>query len=143
MQAFDVNVFVNAFRSDLPHHKLCNRLLREALVSPAPFAVSELVMSGFVRVVTSRRIFREASTPEEAFSLCAQVLTASNARVIRPQDQHWTIFSRLCLEVGARDKLVADVYHAALAIEHGVTWVSLDRDYAKFLTLKWHNPVAR
>lgn len=42
----------------------------------------------------------------------------------------------------ARGNLVADAYHAALAIEHGVEWVTTDRDYARFPGLRWRHPLA-
>ena len=143
MYAFDVNVFVNAFRSELPHHALCFKLIQDSVDGPHRFAVSELVLSGFVRIVTSRKIFNIPSTSDEALAFCERVLSDPNAQVIRPQSQHWGIFDALCREMSARDKLVSDVYHAALAIEHGVTWVSLDQDFAKFpKKLKWQNPLA-
>ncbi|MCM0640528.1 PIN domain-containing protein [Cellulomonas wangsupingiae] len=38
----------------------------------------------------------------------------------------------LCRAADARGNLVADAQHAAVAIEHGATWVSQDRDFARF-----------
>ena len=41
-----------------------------------------------------------------------------------------------------RGKLVADAWHAALAIEYGCRWVSTDGDFARFRGLDWRHPLA-
>ena len=43
--------------------------------------------------------------------------------------------------VGARGKLVADAWFAALAIEHACTWISTDSDFARFPDLDWRHPL--
>lgn len=48
-----------------------------------------------------------------------------NACVLKPGDRNWSIFHDLCLELPAKGKLVADAWHAALAIEYDFEWVSL------------------
>ena len=45
-------------------------------------------------------------------------------------------------ESDARGNLVADAYLAALAIETGCTWITSDRDYARFEGLEWRAPGA-
>jgi len=39
-----------------------------------------------------------------------------------------------------RGPRVADAWFAALAIERGCTWITLDRDYARFPGLDWEEP---
>jgi toxin-antitoxin system PIN domain toxin len=141
MQIFDVNVLIYAFRPDMEHHERCRKLLDTARQSNGPFGVSELALSGFVRIVTSKRVFRKPDATVEALAFCDALLTSPNANRVRPGDRHWSIFSDLCKQVEARDKLVADAYHAALAIEHGAEWVSTDRDFSKFPGLRWKNPL--
>jgi uncharacterized protein len=65
----------------------------------------------------------------------------SNARIVRPGDRHWPIFEDLCRRTQARGKLIADAYHAALAVEHGCEWLSFDRDFAEFPGLRWRHPL--
>jgi predicted nucleic acid-binding protein len=38
----------------------------------------------------------------------------------------------LCEAASARGKLVADAQHAAMALEHGCTWVTRDADFDGF-----------
>jgi predicted nucleic acid-binding protein len=42
----------------------------------------------------------------------------------------------------ARGKLVADAYHAALAIEHGCEFITADADFARFPRLRQRHPLA-
>ncbi|PRX49264.1 hypothetical protein B0I33_103298 [Prauserella shujinwangii] len=140
MRIFDVNVFVYAFREDLPRHGEYRPWVESRLAGAEPVGVSEFVLSGFLRVVTNHRVFREPTTPEDALAFCAAVRHAPAAVPVRAGDRHWMVFEELCRTVAAKGNTVADVYHAALAIEHGATWVSADRDFAKFPGLSWELP---
>jgi toxin-antitoxin system PIN domain toxin len=137
----DVNVLVYAHRKDSAHHAACRRWLEATLGGEARYAVSELVLSGFIRVVTHRKIFNEPSTLQDALTLAEQIRDQPNASLIEPGERHWTIFRRLCLEAKAKGNLVPDAYLAALAIESGCEWITTDRDFSRFPGLKWSSPV--
>ena len=47
---------------------------------------------------------------------------------------------RLCQKADARGNLITDAWFAALAIESGSEWITVDRDYARFPGLKWRHP---
>jgi len=53
------------------------------------------------------------------------------------------IYAHLCRGAGATAKLVADAQHAALAIDHGRTFVTTDGDFARFQRLRGRHPLAR
>ncbi len=136
----DVNVLVHAFRVDSSAHAPCRRWL-EALVDGASrFAVSPQVLSGVVRVVTHPKVFRRPSPLGEALDFCAALLDQPRAVVAQPGPDHWDIFTRLCGQADARGNLVPDAWFAALAIEGGHEWITLDRDYARFPGLRWRPP---
>jgi toxin-antitoxin system PIN domain toxin len=137
----DVNVLVYAHRKDSAHHAACRRWLEATLGGEARYAVSELVLSGFIRVVTHRKIFNEPSTLQDALTLAEQIRDQPNASLIEPGERHWTIFRRLCREAKAKGNLVPDAYLAALAIESGCEWITTDRDFSRFPGLKWSSPV--
>lgn len=109
---------------------------------PEPFGVADLVLSGFVRIVTHPRVFTKPTPVEQAFAFCRSVRGRPNAVVIAPGARHWTIFSALCESVGARGNLIPDAYLAALAIESGSTWATADRDYSRFPGLTLAHPPA-
>jgi uncharacterized protein len=93
-----------------------------------------------VRITTGSRPFVVPSTLDEAFGFCRDLLDQPHARVIEPGDRHWDIFQRLCQSTETRGPRVTDAWLAALAIEHGCEWVTLDRDFARFPGLKWAAP---
>jgi toxin-antitoxin system PIN domain toxin len=138
---FDVNVLLNAHRSGQEHHRVARELLETTVNAIAPFGVSELVLSAFVRVATNPRAFAVPTPLEDAFRFTDRILQRSNARIVRPGERHWSIFESLCRRTQARGALVADAHHAALALEHGCEWVTFDRDFAKFPELRWRHPL--
>lgn len=136
----DVNVLVYAHREDIEDHARWRKWLEHVLEADETFGVSELVLSGFVRVVTHPRVFHHPTPTAMAFQFADAVRNAGNAVVVRPGSRHWQIFSDLCGEGSARGNRVADAYHAALAIESGSEWLTTDRDYARFPGLRWRHP---
>ena len=60
--------------------------------------------------------------------------------VIEPGPRHWEIFSNLGIQSGVRGKLVPDAYLAALAMESGSEWITMDGDFARFTDLRWRRP---
>lgn len=138
----DVNVLVYAYRGDTPRHKEYREAFQEVVLSPSRFGYSSLVLSGFVRVVTHPRVFAAPSLVEDALEFVTAIRNQPNAVEVRPGSAHWRIFSDLCGAVEAKGNLVADAYHAALAIESGSEWVTTDRDYARFPGLRWSHPLS-
>jgi len=138
----DVNVLVYAHREDAVAHARYRSWLEAVLASDAAYGVSELVLSGFVRVVTHPKIFREPTPLEAALAFATEVRDRPNAVVVAPGSRHWEIFTRYCRECAVKGSLVSDVYYAALALESGCEWITTDRDYARFAGLTWRHPLA-
>lgn len=137
----DVNVLVYSFRQDSSDHDLYHEWLEALVRGPETYALSELVLSGFVRVVTHHGVFHYPSTLDEALSFLSVVRERPNCVLVTPGARHWGIFVELCLKAGARGNLVPDACLAALAIESGCEWVTADRDYARFPGLRWRHPL--
>jgi uncharacterized protein len=138
----DVNVLIYAHRAESPEHPRYAEWLRGLATGPEPFALSDLGASGFVRIVTNPRIWDDPTTTEEALEFIARLRHRSNARTLTHGSGSWEIFARLCLAARARGKLVADAYHAALAIEHGCELITADGDFARFAGLRHRHPLA-
>jgi len=136
----DVNILVHAFRPDSPDHGLCRGWLGGVVNGEARYGIAPQVLSGFVRIVTHPKIFAMPSSLEEVFHFCGLLSRQPNCLLIQPGERHWEIFRRLCLEADARGNLVPDAWFAALAIEAGCEWITLDRDYARFPGLRWRLP---
>lgn len=56
----DVNVLVYAHREDAHHHQAYRGWLESVVNADSAFGLSDLVVSGFVRIVTHPQIFRRA-----------------------------------------------------------------------------------
>ena len=136
----DVNVLIAAYRVDSLEHERCRAWLTSVVNGDNAFAVSELVLSGFLRTVTNPRVFRHPSPFSSALEYVDAIRGFDHCVELRPGDRHWKIFTKLCEQAETRGDLVSDAYHAALAIESGSEWITLDSDFARFPGLKWGRP---
>jgi toxin-antitoxin system PIN domain toxin len=136
----DVNVLVNAFRGDASDHALCRSWLDGVVNGESRYGMSTQVLSAVVRVTTHPKVFKQPSPLDEALRFGEVLLGQPHCVVVQPGDAHWGIFMRLCREADVRGNLVPDAWFAAMAIEAGCDWVTLDRDYARFPGLKWRLP---
>lgn len=141
MKLLDVNVLVYAHREDAENHEEYLGWLKGKMSSEGGIGVSELVLSGFLRIVTHPKIFRPPSSLDKAVAFVTEIRSHSRVTLLSPGPRHWEIFLRLCREGEARGNLIPDAYHAALAIEYGCTWVTTDRDFARFPKLEWEHPL--
>ena len=141
MRLPDVNVLVYAFREDTERHADYRKWLEELLGGAEAYGVSDLVLSGFLRVVTHPRVFVRPAPLRKAVAFAAAVRGQPNAVPLAPGERHWTIFLDLLERSDARGNLVPDAYLAALAIESGSEWITTDRDYARFPGLRWSHPL--
>ena len=140
MQMPDVNVLVYAHREETPAHERYAEWLIALVRGSEPFAVSELVLHGFLRIATNPRIFDPPSTTVQAFRFVDALAARPGCSLIRPGPDHWTIFRQLCEGGELRGKIVADAVHAAVAIESGCEWVTADTDFARFAPkLRWRH----
>jgi len=142
MILLDVNVLVYAHRQDVAEHALYRTWLEGVVDSDAAFGMSDLVLGGFLRIVTSPRIFASPTPVETAIGFAEKLRALPNCVPIAPGPRHWSIFCRLCREAGAKGNLVPDAFLAALAIESGSEWITADRGFSRFPGLRWRHPLA-
>jgi len=138
----DVNVLIYAFRQDSDHHRTCLPWLQTVVDGEAAFGISPLSLAAVIRITTNRRSYVRTSTIEEAFRFCDHLLGQPHCRLVEPGDRHWDIFRQLCTATSTLGPDITDAWYAALAIEHGCEWITLDRDFARFRGLKWSPPIA-
>ena len=136
----DVNVLIYAFRKDVPQHPICRTWLESIVSSDAQFGLSSAALAAVVRITTNPRAFKVPSTIAEAFAYCDTLIGQPHSHIVEPGNRHWGILRRLCVDTDTRGSRVTDAWFAALAIESGCEWITLDRDYARFPGLKWSAP---
>lgn len=137
----DVNVLVYAHREDALRHAAYRRWLEAVLKGDEAYAMSDLVLSGFIRVVTHPKVFKRPSSVADAFAFAGQIREQPHCVHVTPGTRHWELFQRLSVETGVKGNLVPDAYLAALAIEAGCEWISTDRDFSRFKGLRWRHPL--
>ena len=133
----DVNVLVGAFRADAPQHAALRGWLEAAVEAPEPLGLTDAVLGGTLRVLTHPRVFARPTPLATALDLVERLRSHPGVVRAAPGSRHWEIVARLCRDADARGNLVADAQHAAVAVELGATWVSQDRDFARFAGLRW------
>lgn len=141
MRCVDVNVLVYAHREDLPEHERYRALLQRLANDDEPLGLPDLVLSGFMRVMTNRRVFAEPTSLSDAAGAVDELLAAPCVMRLRAGDRHWALFQQLADEIDARGNDVADAYLAAYAVENNATWLSADRGFARFGRLRWAYPL--
>ena len=136
----DINLLVYALRRELPEHERYRLWLETALNGDEPVALVGPVVSGFLRLVTNRRVF---VTPTPLAEAVGQVETMLDAPVAVVPDLLGAGVRALlaqCRAGAAAGDLVADAYLAAVATVLGADLVTADRDFARFPGLRWRHP---
>ena len=136
----DVNVLVYAFRSDSRDHERYRGWLQAVVNGPEAYGIAPQVLCSFIRIVTHPRIYRHPSRPEDAFEFARVLAGRPQAMLVCPGEEHWNIFEKICRESNCTGNRVQDAWFAALAIEAGCEWITVDRDYARFKGLRWRPP---
>lgn len=108
MILIDVNVLVYAHREDARDHSAYAAWLNETIGSEAPYGVSDLVLSGFLRVVTHPRIFASPTPLSVALAFTTAFRESAKAVSISPGPRHWSIFAGVCQQTRARGNRVPD-----------------------------------
>jgi len=92
MFLMDVNVLVYAHREDVANHAAYRQWLESVINGHASFGYSELVLSGFLRIVTHPKIFEVPSTLSSAICFTGQIRNLPNPVCLAPGSMHWKIF---------------------------------------------------
>jgi uncharacterized protein len=109
--------------------------------SNTAYGFSELVLSGFIRVVTHPKVFETPSSLEVAIAFAQQFRTVEHAVCLAPGRTHWDLFLQCAQSISAQGNDVPDAYHAALALEWDCDWVTTDKRYRRFKGLRVRHPL--
>jgi toxin-antitoxin system PIN domain toxin len=142
MRCVDVNVLVDAHRPEATAHEAVRRWLDDARADAEPLGLPSVVASGFLRIVTHPRIFREPTPVPTALAFVEELRRSPAVTPVEPGERHWPIFVQLCDSLGLRGNDVPDAYLAAMAIELGATWVTSDRGFVGIPGVRVEHPAA-
>lgn len=141
MRIVDLNILIYALNSDSPQHQNARSWLERAISGYERIGLAWTVILGFLRITTNGRIMPRPLTAEQAVKIVDGWITHPNISIVSPGERHWEVLKRLTEHSGLAGNLTSDAHLAAMAIEHGATLCSADRDFGRFDSLKWINPL--
>jgi toxin-antitoxin system PIN domain toxin len=138
----DANLLLYAYDPRANEHEAAKQWLEAVLSGTSFVRFAWLSLWAFLRISTNPRVFEHPLTMAEAEATVAMWLAQPVAGILEPGERHWDILRALAREGQTSGPLVLDAAVAAIAIEHGATLCTTDRDFARFDGLKWENPIA-
>ena len=137
----DANILLYAHDSLSSHHQAAERWLEASLSKPEPLGIAWVTILAFLRISTSLRVQLHPLSVSEAIAIVSEWIEHPMVTVLSPGERHWEILRGLLVEGQAAGPLATDAHLAALALEHGATLATVDRDFARFPGLRLLNPL--
>ena len=137
----DANLLIYAHDSASAHHELARGWLETTFSGSEQIGLTWMVVLAFVRITTSPRPLEHPFSIAEAVELVAGWLERPTVALVHPGERHWEILRNLLVEGQAPGSLVMDAHLAALAVEHGATLATTDKDFTRFPGLRVFNPL--
>lgn len=137
MLMLDANVLIYAYRSEEKQHAAARTWLERVFAAPEPIGLPWQTMLAFLRITANHRIFERPLPMPKAQQIVAGWLDQRQVHVIDAGEHFFSVLSSLLDSAQIRGPLVTDAALAALAIENGATLCTTDRDFARFVGLKW------
>lgn len=138
----DLNLLLYAYDTASPHHDAAVSWWESSLNGAEAVGLPPVVIFGFLRLATNRRVFSAPMTIDEAAD-CVRAWKA------RPQvvevdggPDHVGRVIDLIRRAGTEGNLITDAQIAAIAIEHGAVVCTNDSDFRRFPGLRTINPLA-
>jgi toxin-antitoxin system PIN domain toxin len=132
----DLNVLVAAFRADHVHHERAHEWLASAREACArgreSLTLLPMIAVGFLRVVTSARVFKQPDLVEDALEFIDALLTSPGLE-LRSAPHEWPLLRAKLSKLGLAGNLVTDAWIAASVEACSEHLVTFDRDFKRLL----------
>lgn len=138
----DANILLYAYHPRSPNHESCRAWVEESFSGLTPVRLSWSTVLAFLRISTSPRVFEQPLSMDEAERIVTSWLAAPAVGLLEPGAAYWEILRELLLRAQVTGPLVMDAALAALALEHGATLCTTDRDFMRFEGLRLIDPTA-
>lgn len=138
----DANLLLFAADDTAKFHGQARDWLSKQLNGARRVAFAWQSLGAFLRIATHPRVFDNPLTPEAAWERITDWLECEVAWIPKPGESYAEILGNLVKRHKPTGNLVTDAQLAALALEHGLTVISADADFARFPEVSWENPLA-
>jgi toxin-antitoxin system PIN domain toxin len=137
----DANLLLYAYVCNYPQHDRARTWLNGVLNASPRVGLPWPSLLAFLRISTNPRAFAKPVSIEQSWHQVREWLEAPSAWIPRPTERHPEVLERLLIGSQAVGDLVSDAHLAALAVEHGLTLCSADKDFTRFEALSFENPL--
>ncbi len=133
MILLDANILLYAHIEELPQYKRVAQWLENLLSRQVEAtAISWIGATAFLRIATSKRIFKKPWSVTEAAERLDALLEHPMVEVVGPTERHWSIFSTILADINMSGDVVMDAHVAAIAVEHNASVASAGKDFRRF-----------
>ena len=137
----DINLLLYAYNDASPYHDVARRWWEETVNGSDRIGIPWVVSTGFIRLMTNRRVLTSPISPTEAIEYVQEWFRYAHIAPLNPGSEHLAHLRRILEAVGVGANLVSDAHIAALAMEHDAELHSNDSDFARFPGLRLRNPL--
>ena len=141
MILIDANLLLYAYDPSSPHHEASRDWLETNFSRRELIGLAWSTILAFLRISTSPRPLEHPLSTLEAVAIVSEWLNRPVVTLLSPGERHWEILRGLLTHGQAQGPLVMDAHLAALAIEHGATLATTDKDFTRFPGLRLLNPL--
>lgn len=137
----DANLLLYAYDADSPRQE-ASAAWFERMIAHDEIGLALSSILAFLRIGTHGSVFRRPLRTAEALTIVESWFDEPSVRLLQPTDRHWSVLADLARAGQAKGPLLMDAHLAALALEHGATLCSVDRDFTRFPGLRFVDPLA-
>jgi uncharacterized protein len=141
MLCVDISVLVYAHRAETARHPEYLAWISRARTGPEVVGVPDVIVAGFLRLVTNPRIFPAPSPITDALAFARGLLASPSTVPMVENERQRELFFELCSSAGATGDRVPDAFLASLAIERNATLITADRGFGRYPGLAWRHPL--
>lgn len=138
----DVNLLIYAYDTRTSRHEVARDWWKGLMDGSNPVALPWVVILGFLRITTHRKIFEHPFSAEEACDIVRGWIGREHVSILHPGSRHAEILFGFLQQIGTAANLTTDAHLAALATEYQAELHSADTDFARFSGLRWTNPIS-
>lgn len=139
----DLNLLLYAYDASSANHDAAASWWEACLNGAEAVGLPPVVVFGFLRLSTSRRVFAAPMTFTQAAACVGTWRARPQVVEVDGGPDHVSKVIDLVQQAGTGGNLVTDAQIAAIAIEHGAAVCTNDSDFRRFPGLRTFNPLAR
>lgn len=137
----DANLLIYAYDRSAPHHKSAKAWLESTLSGEEPVGIPWIVALAFVRIMTHPTLSENPMPVSQAINVIKEWLSTPICRLLPTTDETFIQFLSVISDAYVGGNLTTDALIASSAAEFNGTIYSNDRDFDRFQSVRWINPL--